>query len=163
VDAPGRQWLRELPFALDVITPHGAPHVTVFHGSLRRLNEYLHADRPEGSLAGALSACTAPVVVCGHTHIPYVRRLPGGVDLINCGSVGRPRHGRPACTYALLRIHDRPDERTGGRTGGRTDGRSGAEAEIVEVSYESGRASSAVLASGLPEDLAATLRTGQGG
>ncbi|MFM7371935.1 MAG: metallophosphoesterase family protein, partial [Sphaerospermopsis kisseleviana] len=66
----------------------------------------------------------ADVLFCGHTHVPYVRTLDAGnlqvrVDIdshkksqkisftspikriINVGSVGEPRHGRPNATYVI--------------------------------------------------------------
>lgn len=156
VSDAGRLWLKELPFALDIAGPGGQLRVTIFHGSLRRVNEYLYADRPQKSLAGALEGWTAPVAVCGHTHIPYSRTLPGHRLLVNCGSVGRPRHGHPTCTYALLHLDRIPSL-------GSDDSPDTSVAHIVEAPYASARASSAVLASGLPEDFAAMLRTGQGG
>jgi diadenosine tetraphosphatase ApaH/serine/threonine PP2A family protein phosphatase len=42
-------------------------------------------------------------VVFGHTHLPFRRTGPGGVELINPGSVGMPFDGDPRASYALLR------------------------------------------------------------
>ena len=41
------------------------------------------------------------VLVCGHTHIPFVKRI-GGVLLVNCGSAGHPVDGDPRPAYALV-------------------------------------------------------------
>jgi len=64
----------------------------------------------------------ADILFCGHTHIPYLRTLDTGElevkvvtsnssqdntfttslkKIINVGSVGEPRHGRPNATYAI--------------------------------------------------------------
>jgi diadenosine tetraphosphatase ApaH/serine/threonine PP2A family protein phosphatase len=43
-------------------------------------------------------------LVFGHTHLPFRRSGPGGVELINPGSVGMPFDGDPRAAYALL--HD---------------------------------------------------------
>ena len=43
-------------------------------------------------------------VVFGHTHLPFRRSGPGGVELVNPGSVGMPFDGDPRAAYALL--HD---------------------------------------------------------
>jgi len=42
-------------------------------------------------------------LVFGHTHLPFRRSGPGGVELINPGSVGMPFDGDPRAAYALLR------------------------------------------------------------
>jgi diadenosine tetraphosphatase ApaH/serine/threonine PP2A family protein phosphatase len=41
-------------------------------------------------------------LVFGHTHLPFRRTGPGGVDLINPGSVGMPFDGDPRAAYALV-------------------------------------------------------------
>ncbi len=45
------------------------------------------------------------VLVCGHTHIPFVKKI-GATLVINCGSVGLPVDGDPRPSYALLSIGD---------------------------------------------------------
>jgi diadenosine tetraphosphatase ApaH/serine/threonine PP2A family protein phosphatase len=42
------------------------------------------------------------LLVFGHTHLPFRRRGPGGVELVNPGSVGMPFDGDPHAAYALL-------------------------------------------------------------
>jgi diadenosine tetraphosphatase ApaH/serine/threonine PP2A family protein phosphatase len=42
-------------------------------------------------------------LVFGHTHLPFRRTGPEGVELINPGSVGMPFDGDPRAAYALLR------------------------------------------------------------
>jgi diadenosine tetraphosphatase ApaH/serine/threonine PP2A family protein phosphatase len=55
-------------------------------------------DDDEGLLAGV----EAQRIVFGHTHLPFARQGPGGVHLINPGSVGMPFDGDPRAAYALL-------------------------------------------------------------
>lgn len=43
-------------------------------------------------------------IVFGHTHLPFRREGPGGVELVNPGSVGMPFDGDPRAAYAL--VHD---------------------------------------------------------
>ena len=52
---------------------------------------------PVQKLLGALAGVREPVVVCGHTHCPLVRREAGYL-ICNGGSVGMPYNGDPACT-----------------------------------------------------------------
>ena len=42
-------------------------------------------------------------VVFGHTHLPFRRVRPGGIELVNPGSVGLPFDGDPRPAYALVR------------------------------------------------------------
>jgi diadenosine tetraphosphatase ApaH/serine/threonine PP2A family protein phosphatase len=42
-------------------------------------------------------------LVFGHTHLPFARQGPGGVELVNPGSVGMPFDGDPRAAYAVIR------------------------------------------------------------
>jgi predicted phosphodiesterase len=44
----------------------------------------------------------ADVVVCGHTHMQFDRRLPSGLRVVNAGSVGRPFERPSGACWALL-------------------------------------------------------------
>ena len=57
-------------------------------------------DDDEEMLAGAAEQR----VVFGHTHLQFRRSGPGGVELLNPGSVGLPLDGDPRSAYALA--HD---------------------------------------------------------
>ena len=51
-----------------------------------------------------LAGVDAERVVFGHTHLQFQREGPGGIDLVNPGSVGIPLDGDRRSAYALL--HD---------------------------------------------------------
>jgi predicted phosphodiesterase len=91
------------------------------HGSPRADTEYLLERvtatgitlRPQDEIASLLGDSTAPVVLCGHSHVPRVVSLDDGRVVVNAGSVGlpaydddRPPHameaGSPHARYALL-------------------------------------------------------------
>jgi putative phosphoesterase len=42
----------------------------------------------------------ADVIILGHTHLPFVRRLSNS-QVVNPGSVGRPKHGDTRAAYAI--------------------------------------------------------------
>lgn len=63
--------------------------------------DILTAATPEREVAVALGAATADVVVCGHTHVQYDRRI-GSTRLVNAGSVGMPYEGSPDARWALV-------------------------------------------------------------
>jgi putative phosphoesterase len=57
---------------------------------------------PEAELLDVLGEVQADVLVCGHTHMQYDRRLSNGLRIVNPGSVGMPYEGRPGAYWALL-------------------------------------------------------------
>jgi predicted phosphodiesterase len=77
----------------DVLFCHGTPSddeaVVLVDSRLERWSDVL-ADLPE----------RVTTVVCGHTHMPFVR-LAHGRQIVNPGSVGMP-YGRPGAHWALL-------------------------------------------------------------
>jgi predicted phosphodiesterase len=94
-----RAYLRTLEDRLVLDTPAG--ELLAVHGSPRRINEYLFADRPESSLARIAAAEPYRAIVFGHTHLPYVRES-GGTTFVNVGSGGRPKDGDWRVCYALI-------------------------------------------------------------
>jgi putative phosphoesterase len=138
VTAENKAWLRSLPreLRLDI----GGRRVLCVHGSPRRINEYLYQDRPERSLARMLSGLDADVVLCGHTHLPYHRRI-GAVDLVNVGTAGKPKDGDPRATYALVEVGDN------------------VTATFPRVAYDVETAAKAIENTELPHEFAEALRT----
>lgn len=64
------------------------------------VRSFLPAPGPDDEeLAAGVSE---PRLVFGHTHLPFRRPGPGGVELVNPGSVGMPFDGDPRASYALL-------------------------------------------------------------
>jgi putative phosphoesterase len=57
---------------------------------------------PEDELEQLLGRVREDVLVCGHTHMQYDRRLAGGLRVVNPGSVGMPYEGRPGAYWAVL-------------------------------------------------------------
>jgi len=79
-------------FCLGDLVGYG-PHpneVKLVHGSPRKINEYLFFDRPAQSLNRILKKDNIDILICGHTHLSYVRYLKSGI-IINDGSVGKPK------------------------------------------------------------------------
>jgi predicted phosphodiesterase len=123
--AAERAWLAALPATMSACDGE----LRAFHGipgdDLRGLLETVTRGFSPGGDPGVraatddelherLAGLRAPVLVCGHTHTPRVRRLADGTLLVNPGSVGRPayahhlphRHvvenGSPHARWALL-------------------------------------------------------------
>src|SRR4051794_11642931 len=64
------------------------------------------ADEPE-----LLGDATERMVVFGHTHLPFEREGPAGIELVNPGSVGIPLDGDTRAAYALLHDDGRVEHR----------------------------------------------------
>jgi putative phosphoesterase len=117
--------------------------VMLVHGSPRKINEYVYADRPPASLERIARSAEADVLVFGHTHLPYIQQV-ADVLLVNDGSVGKPKDGDPRAAYALLDI--------------------GAKVDVAlrRVASDVSAAAAAVRASGLPEHFADLLIEARG-
>jgi putative phosphoesterase len=134
-----RQLTDQIPLELDGL------RVRLVHGSPRKINEYLYADRPDATMERLLDLAEADVLVCGHTHIPYHRILPSGRHVVNAGSVGKPKDGNSQACYVILEANNRDLTVT-----------------FKRVPYDVERAAEAIEASEMPNEYAEMLRTGTG-
>ncbi|MBE9202324.1 metallophosphoesterase family protein [Synechocystis salina LEGE 06099] len=133
------------------------------HGSPNSQHEYLLPSMDGFAALERVLATEADVLFCGHTHVPYVRELKEGTisvrveqgeegkadkkftvplkRIINAGSVGEPRHGRPNATYVLY------DTET-------------TQVTLREVPYNYQRTCTAIIDQGLPPIFAWRLARG---
>lgn len=119
--------------------------ILLVHGSPRKINEYLYSDRPDKSLERIMDGIDATVLVCGHTHLPYHRTLPSGRQLINAGSIGKPKDNDPRSCYITLQIADGE-----------------LQVEFHRIMYDVDTAASAIEAETMPDEFAEMLRLGKG-
>jgi putative phosphoesterase len=111
------EWLASLPptriLEGNIFLCHGSPR-----SDLEYLLEDVRDDRVHLSSADRilprLNSVNASLVLCGHTHIPRAVLLPGGVWIVNPGSVGLPAYddttpcihyvetGSPHARYAIV-------------------------------------------------------------
>jgi diadenosine tetraphosphatase ApaH/serine/threonine PP2A family protein phosphatase len=138
-----KAYLRALPAQLPVQI--GDYRVLLVHGSPRKINEYLFEDRLDSSLERIMDGIEADVLVCGHTHLPYHKILPSGRQVINAGSVGKPKDKDPRACYITLDADD-----------------TGLKVEFIRVAYDIERAAQAIEASDMPHEYAGMLRAGAG-
>jgi putative phosphoesterase len=78
----------------------GAGKVLFCHGTPRNENEIFTKLTAEERLLPVFAGVDADVVVCGHTHMQFDRRI-GGTRVVNAGSVGMP-FGEPGADWLLL-------------------------------------------------------------
>lgn len=95
-----KTYLKNLPreqlFTVDGITfymNHTAPSLSLHH--------YISPDTSEEEMTALYSNIQADILITGHTHIPYVKKI-GYRQLINPGSVGEPRDGDLRAGYAVF-------------------------------------------------------------
>ncbi len=92
----GADWPLTLELDVDGLGP-----VLFCHGSPRSEHEIVTKVSPEPRLEEILAGVSADVVVHGHTHVRYDRRVAGR-RLVCPGSVGMPYEGVRGAFWALL-------------------------------------------------------------
>jgi diadenosine tetraphosphatase ApaH/serine/threonine PP2A family protein phosphatase len=92
-----------------------------------------------------MASIEASVLVCGHTHLPYHKVLPDGQQIINAGSVGKPKDNNPDACYVVLSADD-----------------NALSVEFIRVPYDVEQAAQAIEATGMPDEFAGMLRAGRG-
>lgn len=107
--------------------PDGS-EVRFVHASMRGNRQGLYEDMEEPVLA-ELTAPQPAVLVAGHTHIPFIRRI-NGTMIVNAGAVGMPFDGITQPSFAVLEWNE------------------GWSARIVRVTYDRAAAERAFVESG---------------
>jgi putative phosphoesterase len=136
-DRRAKDFMRELPFDLRVDL--GGKRIRLVHGSPRKVNEYLFEDKPARLYERLAGQAECDVLVFGHTHKPWIH-VYGGVQFVNCGSVGKPKDGDPRAAFAVLTAE-------GGEV----------LADIERVEYDAEAVAREVAAAGLPAEFADKL------
>lgn len=89
------------PLALELDVP-SLGRVLFCHATPRSDEEIVTRATPDGELAELLHGVEADVVVAGHTHVQFDRRVNGAARFVNAGSIGMPYEGCPDARWALL-------------------------------------------------------------
>jgi predicted phosphodiesterase len=95
----GARWLAGWPDRI-ALSIDGLGDVLFCHATPRNDTDIFTRMTPEACVRHAFAGVTAPVVVCGHTHMQFDRAV-GAHRVINAGSVGMP-FGEPGAYWALL-------------------------------------------------------------
>jgi predicted phosphodiesterase len=105
------------------------------------MNEYLFEDRPLSSFQRLAATSEADVLIFGHTHKPYTKRVDN-VLFLNAGSIGKPKDGDPRACYVVL------------DTGGDVT------VEFRRIHYDVEKVATAIRQSELPDHFATDIETG---
>jgi putative phosphoesterase len=135
--ADNRAYLNTLPAHIKL--EYANLNIVLAHGSTRSIDEYVLEDTDESYVLEMMSEAKADVLCVGHSHLPYYRMI-GDKQVINIGSVGKPKDGNPDGCYALLTIDDR------------------IQVDFIRFAYDIEKAATAILQSPLPDELADRLR-----
>lgn len=135
-------YLSGLPDRLDLQLPSGHMLIVV-HGSPLSMDDVIYPSITRQGLTAKIGDLRPDVLVCGHTHIPFVRRV-GGILVANSGSAGQPIDGDPLPSYALVRTERGTPPR--GR--------------IIRFDYDRQRTIAALEKTSLPKGLRKDLRSG---
>jgi putative phosphoesterase len=78
----------------------GVGRVLFCHATPRNDTDIFTAETPDEEVARLFGQVEADLVVCGHTHMQFDRRIDG-LRVVNSGSVGMP-YGRPGAYWTML-------------------------------------------------------------
>jgi putative phosphoesterase len=152
-----KAWLEKLPptqmLGEDILLCHGSPDDDLKYLLEDVVGDGVRLGSPE-QIRGRLGNAVFPLVLCGHSHLPRTVLLPGGVWIVNPGSVGLPAYddtwtvlhyvesGSPHARYAVI---DRDQK--------------GLRVNLIAVEYDWGAASTDAARANRP-DWACALATG---
>ena len=101
VRVSNKYYLDSLPTSF--ILSFNGVNILFTHGSPNAINEYLFEDAE--NTKKVMTEYEGDVLVCAHTHIPYIKKFNDKL-IVNIGSIGKPKIGRPNITYAILDINN---------------------------------------------------------
>jgi putative phosphoesterase len=96
------RFLRGLPVSLKEELP-GGHNLLVVHGSPVSNDDDIYPSITPKGLETKLTNSRPDILVCGHTHIPFVKRV-SGMLVVNCGSTGQSVDGDPRPSYAIISV-----------------------------------------------------------
>jgi len=138
-----RRWMDRLPPALHFRV--GDTRALAFHGSPRRMNEFLWESTTPNHLLERFARENRVELLLGtHTGLHWSRAFGDGGRYVNVGAIGRPANdGRTEIWYALLEARDGKLVH-----------------EFIPVAYDHAALASEMEEEGLPREFVETIRTG---
>lgn len=151
VEPAGREYLTSLPSHIALEYRLSGETITIFlaHGSPRSIDEYVLRETDESYVLELMDEVNADILCVGHSHKPYHRIIEAKdkiKQVINIGSVGKPKDGNPMGCYVLITLNER------------ISGKLDTQVEFVRFKYNVERAAEAIETSPLPNEFAEKLR-----
>jgi putative phosphoesterase len=81
--------------------------ILAVHGSPRSISEDIGKGVPYNDLEAIFSNTKESIILCGHTHIPFIGNI-SGKTIFNVGSIGMPSDGINKASYGILEIENSP-------------------------------------------------------
>jgi predicted phosphodiesterase len=138
-----RRWMGGFPDSLRFRL--GDMRALAFHGSPRRMNEFLwETTTPTHFLEALARECDAELLLGTHTGLHWSRTLPDRGRYVNVGALGRPANdGRTEVWYTMLTVES-GDVRH----------------EFIPLEYDHEALAREMSDEGLPQEFIETIRTG---
>lgn len=95
INGDQKEFLRKLPLQIQV-----ARDKKIFHLTHATVLDTFYGKWTEENMERAFDLLNFDILVCGHSHIPYVKEI-NGRTLLNPGSIGQSRSGVPKASYAI--------------------------------------------------------------
>lgn len=138
LNSENKEFLINLPEVLE-ITVKGIS-MKMVHGSPESIEEYIREGSEE--VSKYISTLENDILLCGHTHLPYIYEKQGKY-ILNTGSVGKPKMGKPLSSYVLVEIKNTK-----------------VYPEIITVPYEIDRMISHLKENSFPQKYITAIETG---
>lgn len=131
-------YIKNLPETLDIKVEDVV--IKLVHGSPNSITEYIREGSPE--VDRYISEMTTDILMCGHTHLPYIAKRDGKF-LLNTGSVGKPKFGKPEASFIIITVNGNI-----------------IEPEIVSVPYNIKKMTEHLSQNNFPDKLIRAIETG---
>jgi putative phosphoesterase len=141
VTEKSKNYMKNLPFQISFEVE--GRRVKIFHATPTKNNLYWYEERPDNFFFLMTEKAQADLMIYGHTHIPYFKKL-NGKYFINAGSVGKPKDKDPRTCLCLIDIS-----------------RSNVQVTFIRRQYDIKSVIRAIIKSGLPYYFAEKLIKGE--
>lgn len=146
VEPGNRAYLLTLPSHIKLEFKLNGQNINLLmvHGSPRRVDEYVLENTDSSHVFELMNEADANILCVGHSHKPYHRIISEDKQVINIGSVGKPKDGNPQGCYVMLTLNEYA--------------LNPIKVEFVRFDYDIDKAAKGIENSPLPNEFAERLR-----
>jgi putative phosphoesterase len=121
-------------------------NILMVHGSPRSVDEYVLENTESSYVSELMDEADANLLCVGHSHKPYHRIISTDKQVVNIGSVGKPKDGNPQGCYVMLTLNDSADKQI--------------KVDFIRFDYDIEKAAKGIEESPLPDEFGERLREG---